>query len=107
MNFSGTDIGEPSAAGCFPGGASPYGCEEMAGNLWEWTSTRWADGEPYPASPLERSARDSLDGPDRRVVRGGAFSFNGYVVRCAVRNDRPPELRDYYLGFRCAVSPLL
>jgi formylglycine-generating enzyme required for sulfatase activity len=70
-NYDQTGIGETSAVGCFPEGASLYGCEEMSGNVWEWTRSLWG---PYPYSEeRERRKRENPARHDRRVLRGGAF----------------------------------
>ncbi len=37
-------IGRASVVGCFRGGASPYGCEDLAGNVFEWPRSLWGEG---------------------------------------------------------------
>ena len=70
-----------------PGGDSPCGCADAAGNVWEWTAREWESGS------------------ERRVLRGGAFgSYEGYV-RCAFRDWGVPYVRRRGGGFRmCVVS---
>jgi len=97
-------IGGTSSVGCFPGGASPCGCEEMAGNVLEWTRSLWAD-YPYPESPEARAEREDLSSSEGRVLRGGAFGGNPRLARCAYRNDAGPGGRCGNLGFRVVVSP--
>ncbi|MEJ1364877.1 MAG: SUMF1/EgtB/PvdO family nonheme iron enzyme, partial [Candidatus Sedimenticola sp. (ex Thyasira tokunagai)] len=70
MNYE-MNIGAPSAMGAYPGGASPYGCEEMSGNVWEWTRSHFAD-YPYPTEPDAVKEREKSGGSSR-VLRGGAF----------------------------------
>jgi formylglycine-generating enzyme required for sulfatase activity len=92
-NMRDTGIGTTSAVGIFPAGASPYGVEDLSGNVDEWCRTRWRDSYQEPAD-------ESLEGDLRRVLRGGAFYSESGLVRCAYRNgDHPLDLW-YYLGFR-------
>ncbi|MCP4543645.1 MAG: SUMF1/EgtB/PvdO family nonheme iron enzyme [Chloroflexi bacterium] len=96
-NYDETGIGTTSAAGCFLGGASPYGAEDMSGNVWEWCRTKFQDGyDGY------RDDND-LEGGDSRVLRGGSFASNFRGVRCAYRNDWDPLNRYGYYGFRLVV----
>jgi len=107
-NYSDTGIGATSAVGCFPNGASPYGCEEMSGNVWEWTRSLW-ENYPYPDDPKQRENRELLAAPNdkARVVRGGAFDYYGGYARCAYRGRSSPNSQDGDLGFRVVVRPLL
>ena len=90
-NYADTGLGGTSAVGCFPGGASPYGCEEMSGNVWEGTRSLFGD-YPYPQEGPERQARENLNAPDnvRRVLRGGAFRDEAGVARCTAASAASP-----------------
>ncbi len=103
-NIAETRIGASSAVGCFPRGAGPYGCEEMAGNVWEWTRSLWGE-YAYPKEASEREAQEALDSKDARVLRGGAFDFGAWVARCSARGRGYPDVRDGYIGFRLSLSP--
>ncbi len=96
-NTEETGIGGTSTVGCFPAGATPFGCEEMSGNVWEWTRSNM-DGMDVDASS-DRSLR---------VLRGGSCFYNSWFARCACRWAEPVDRHDN-LGFRVAVvhhSPL-
>jgi formylglycine-generating enzyme required for sulfatase activity len=100
-NYDDTRINATSAVGCFPLGQSPYGCEEMSGNVWEWTRSRHQD---YPYDPND--GREDLTSQDLRVVRGGAFSSSARYARCAYRNGDDPDDGGRYGGCRLVVVPL-
>lgn len=100
-NYGDTGINSTNAVGAFPGGATPYGVEEMMGNVWEWCSTQWLDNyEGYAAKVDETLAADT-----GRVVRGGSFDFYQNRVRCAARSYNDPNPDNSYFGFRVVLSP--
>ncbi len=98
-NYGDTGIGSTSAVGCFAGGASLYGAEDLSGNVLEWCRTKWEGNyEQYQDN-------DALEDSVHRVLRGGAFNLNVRYVRCAFRHSDLPVSRDFDLGFRVVVSP--
>jgi formylglycine-generating enzyme required for sulfatase activity len=85
-NYVETEIRTTTAVGIFPGGASPYGCEDMSGNVWEWCRTKWQ--EDYKGYEDDNEP----EGDARRVLRGGSFNFYRDLVRCAARGRDNPSL---------------
>lgn len=83
-----------------PRGDSPYGCADMAGNVWEWTHSLY---KPYPYEPTD--GREELQSTDSWVVRGGSWSSLAVFARAAYRNGGSPGSRYYYIGFRVCVRP--
>jgi formylglycine-generating enzyme required for sulfatase activity len=109
-NYDDTGIGATSAAGCFPGGASPYGCLDMSGNVWEWTHSLWGakvdtPDFKYPYDPKDGREDESAGRNVFRVLRGGAFLDLERSVRCASRYRSSPFYWDDDVGFRVVVAP--
>jgi len=86
--------------GSFPGGASPYGVMDMAGNAWEWVSDAWS-ADYYQQSPEHDPDGPPFDGR-YRVLRGGSYASNSHTMRCAYRGHHFPEKFIAGVGFRCA-----
>jgi formylglycine-generating enzyme required for sulfatase activity len=104
-NYEETAIGSTSAVGCFPKGVSPCGCEDMAGNVWEWTRSRYV--ESAEDLGVEAGLGKPLEEGDVAVVRGGAFWDVPADLRCACRGRVDPDDRGGDLGFRVVLSPFL
>lgn len=74
--------------GSFPAGRSPFGLHDMAGNVWEWTTSR------FPG-------RSSQGLPNWFVIKGGGWGNNPYCLRAAYKHGNPPDIGLDMVGFRC------
>ena len=82
------DAGGTRAVGNFPAGTSPYGCLDMAGNVWQWCAD-WYDESFYASRRAEGS--DPLNNSPglKRAIRGGSWISTWYGdFRCAHRDWR-------------------
>jgi formylglycine-generating enzyme required for sulfatase activity len=86
-------VGGTTPVGAFPGGVSPCGALDLAGNVEEYTGTLY---RLYPGAPLEDPEAGSY-----RVTRGGCFALDGDLARCDRRHGTPFAAA---VGFRLARS---
>ena len=99
-NLGGSAL-RPARVGAYPAGASPYGAEQMIGDVWEWTSSRL---EPWPGfTPMLYSTySEPFFGGDFRVLRGGSWAVAPSTVRPSFRNWDLPVRRQIFTGVRLA-----
>ena len=91
----------PTPVGAMPGSVSPYGCEDMSGNVWEMTRSAF---RPYPWAPTdEQQLRD--DARLRLVIRGGSFLSPLRLSRGATRDHVPRGRESQDGGFRLVAAP--
>lgn len=89
--------------GSFPDGASAVGCLDMAGNVWEWTSSAFEGYEGFEAFPYPEYSEIWFDG-DHRVLRGGSWATRAPLLRTTFRNFFRRQFRIAFAGIRCAAD---
>jgi formylglycine-generating enzyme required for sulfatase activity len=94
-NVKDTGLRGTAVVGSFGAGASPYGVEDMAGNVWEWTADWY---EPYPGSAY----KSDYFGQKFKVVRGGGWFEMDDAVRTTNRDLTSDTAANDDMGFRCA-----
>lgn len=93
------------AVGTFTKVRTPYGCEDMVGNVSEWTyplPAKHPEGAFPPANP---SPPVPIGGhKDRTIVRGACFLRSGVnTVKATYRRQLSTMRRNHWTGFRLAV----
>jgi iron(II)-dependent oxidoreductase len=89
--------------GAFPDGASPYGCLDMTGNVWEWTQDAFDRFPGFKAFPYPEYSETWFDG-DHRVLKGGSWATRAPVLRTSFRNFFRRHFRIAFAGIRCATD---
>jgi formylglycine-generating enzyme required for sulfatase activity len=97
LNYSVLCKVDTTPVGLYPRGASPYGVMDMAGNVWEWTSS---DYKPYPYKSDDE--REELLSNNKKVLRGGSWGSNGNETRVTGRVSLATSNWNKNFGGRCA-----
>jgi iron(II)-dependent oxidoreductase len=93
--------GGPVPVGSHPEGASPYGCLDMIGGVWEWTADPFRGYPGFTPYPY-REYSEVFFGPDYRVLRGGSWATRPRVSTPSFRNWDLPQRRQIFSGLRLA-----
>ena len=89
----------PTKVGSYPAGKSYYGCHQMIGDVWEWTSSEYVLYPRFKSRFSEYTDKWSIN---QKVLRGGSFSTPSSQIRNSYRNYFKPHERILFAGFRCA-----
>ena len=88
-----------SPIGAFPHGANAAGCQQLIGDVWEWTTS---DYVPYPGFKSEFDEYNDKWFVNQKVLRGGSFATPQLHIRSTYRNFFHAHERWMVSGFRCA-----
>ncbi len=87
--------------GAHPEGDSAFGCRQMAGNVWEWTSSDFLPFPGFTPDPYKDYSQPLFE--NTKVFRGGCWVTRSRLIRNNYRNYNTPDRRDLWVGFRtCA-----
>ncbi|MDX1635802.1 MAG: selenoneine synthase SenA [Marinobacter sp.] len=91
---------QPVAA--MPEGDGPFGCRQMLGTVWEWTTTQFL---PYDGFCVDiYPYMSTLQFGDHKVTKGGSCATSSLLIRGTYRQAYLPQRNDVYTGFRtCAL----
>ena len=88
-----------SEIGSYPESRSSYGCYQMIGDVWEWTSSEYIG---YPGFKTGFSEYNDKWFTNQKVLRGGSFGTPRMSIRGSYRNFFRLDERWLFSGFRCA-----
>jgi ergothioneine biosynthesis protein EgtB len=92
-------IWQPTVAGSYLKGKSHYGCYQMIGDAWEWTSSEYSLFPGFKSRFEEYTDKWAIN---QKVLRGGCFATPRKQIRSSYRNYFKPHERILFAGFRCA-----
>jgi formylglycine-generating enzyme required for sulfatase activity len=95
-------VGDTSAVGSCPAGASPYGALDLAGNVLEWVND-WYASSYYSSSPGSNPPGPATG--TSRVLRGGLWVNDAIDLRAVYRDSLSPTVQYDGFGFRCVAAP--
>ena len=84
--------------GSYPEGVSFYGCHQMIGDVWEWTSSEFMG---YPGFKSNFDEYNDKWFSNQKVLRGGSFGTPKISIRGSYRNFFRLDERWLFSGFRC------
>jgi iron(II)-dependent oxidoreductase len=86
----------------YPAGDSPFGCRQMIGSVWEWTTN---DFLPYDGFKVDMYPfMSTLQFATHKVTKGGGCATSSNLIRGTYRQAYLPFRSDVYTGFRtCAI----
>jgi iron(II)-dependent oxidoreductase len=96
-----SQMGQTTPVGHYANQGHSWGCEDLFGNVWEWTDSWFVGYGGFEAYPYPGYSQVYFDGA-HRVLRGGSWATQGLALRSSFRNWYHPQMRQLFAGFRCA-----